>query len=369
MTVPFGPIPFASTDNVNIAYDLELTPHTDMAMIPEKLEVIDPATGKILYTEDGALLAAMYLPASVPPPTPAELQIGTVNRTLSRIMIWVVVSPDAVPDRLIHRLTLNRSAGGLTPLTITGADIAVRKDLKPVVVGAPLKGPGWFAMETTSPMTHHFPAEIALNGSTRVSQRFAQDWIYLDPVTGQAVSGNASLARNYYGFGKEIYAVADGTVADTGNGFPDSEGIFTPLGLTVETAAGNYVILDIGNNKYACYAHMVNGSVRVKKGDTVKEGQVIGLMGNSGNSDLPHLHFQVVTDYPSFLGADGYPHVYRSFNISGGINLTLAEERFADPSKTREQIWSGFGELISFARQPVLQAERVPENVMVVTFP
>jgi len=41
--------------------------------------------------------------------------------------------------------------------------------------------------------------------------------------------------------------------------------------------------------KEACYVHMENGSIRVKTGDTIQEGQVIGLIGNSGNSDIPHL--------------------------------------------------------------------------------
>jgi murein DD-endopeptidase MepM/ murein hydrolase activator NlpD len=224
-------------------------------------------------------------------------------------------------------------------------------------------------METTSPFTHHFGAQITMNGVTRVPQRYAQDWIYVDPVTGQAAAGNATLARNYYGFGKEIHAVADGTVAAAGDGLPDIGTIYSAPPATVDTAAGNYVIVDLGNKKYACYAHMVNGSVRVKTGDVVKEGQVIGLMGNSGNSDLPHLHFQVVTDTPSFLGAEGYPHVYHSFNVTGMVNQTLATERFSDPSSTKSQIWSEFGNFVVFSPHPVPQTDRLMENNAIVSFP
>jgi hypothetical protein len=279
-----------------------------------------------------------------------------------------VVSPDAVPDRLTHRVTLNRTAEGLPPITITGGDVAVRKDLSPVVIGSPLQGPGWLAMETTSPLTHHFGAQITLDGVTRVPQRYAQDWIYVDPATGQAAAGNASLARNYYGFGKEIHAVADGTVVAAGDGLPDIGTIYSAPPASIDTLAGNYVIQDIGNRKYACYAHMVNGSVRVKAGDTVKEGQVIGLMGNSGNSDLPHLHFQVVTDTPSFLGAEGYPHVYRSFNVTGAVNETIAAERFSDSSYTRDQLWSEFGSFVAFF-PPVPRQGELPDNNAIVSFP
>jgi hypothetical protein len=366
MTVPFAPIPVPSQDGVNLAYELELVPTGDPVPAVEKVEVIDPATGKILYTADGGLLAALYHPASVPPPTASELRNGTGKLPLIRVSLWLVVNPDAVPDRLSHLITLNRTAAGLPPVTVTGAEVAVRKNLAPVIVGSPMHGPGWLAMETTSPLTHHFSAQITVNGVTRVPQRYAQDWILLDPVSGQAAAGNATLARNYYGFGKEIYAVADGTVLEAGDGLPDIGTIYSAPPPTIATLAGNYVIVDIGNKKYACYAHMINGSVRVKAGDTVKEGQVLGLMGNSGNSDLPHLHFQVVTDTPSFLGAEGYPHVYRSFNVTGKVNETLAGERFSSYSK--DQVWSEFGNFVTFF-PPVSQENRLVENNVVVRFP
>jgi hypothetical protein len=368
MTVPFPPVPVPSQNGINLAYELELVPADGQAPVVDKVEVLDPATGKILYTADGELLAALYHPADVPPPTPAERQNGTGKLALPRVSLWFVVSPDAVPDRLSHRLTLNRTAAGLSPLTVTGGEVTVRKDLAPVVVGSPVKGPGWMVMETTSPLTHHFSAQITMNGVTRVPQRYAQDWTYLDPVSGQAVAGNATLARNYLGFGKEIYAVANGTVVDASDGLVDFETIYSAPGITFATAAGNHVIIDIGNKKYACYAHMVNGSVRVKTGDIVKEGQVLGLMGNSGNSDLPHLHFQVVTDSPSFLGAEGYPHVYRSFDVTGKVNDTLGKERMSSPGYSTKQLWSEFGDLVTFF-QPVHQENRLPENNVVLRFP
>lgn len=368
MTVPFPPVPVPSQNGMNLAYELELGPADSQVPVLDKVEVLDPVTGKILYSAEGELLTALYHPASVPPPTPAELRNGTGKLSQPRVSLWFVVSPDAVPDRLTHRLTLNRTASRQTPLTITGGEVAVRTGQKPVVVGSPIKGAGWLAMETTSPDTHHFSAQITMNGVTRVPQRYAQDWILLDPVTGKAASGDASVARNYYGFGKEIISVTNGTVVDAFDGLPDSEGIYQPLGATIETAAGNYVIVDIGNKKYACYAHMVNGSVRVKKGDVVREGQVIGLMGNSGNSDLPHLHFQVVTDTPSFLGAEGYPHVYRSFDQIGTVNMTRAVERQSDPSYSLLQLWSEFGNYIDFF-PPIHQENRLMENNAILSLP
>lgn len=369
MTVPFAPIPVPSQDGINLAYELELVPAKDQVPVVDKVEVLDPSTGAILFSADGDLLAALYHPANVPPPTPDELMNGTGKLPMPRISIWFVVSPDAVPGRLSHRLTLNRTSSGLPPLTIDGAGVTVRKDLAPVVIGPPVKGPGWLAMETTSPLTHHFRAQITLNGVTRVPQRYAQDWVSIDPVTGQAANGNATMARNYYGFGREIHAVADGTVIAAMDGLPDIEMIYSAPPATIETLPGNNVIVDIGDNKYACYAHMVNGSVRVKAGDTVKEGQVLGLMGNSGNSDLPHLHFQVVTGTPSFLGAEGYPHVYRSFDITGSVNQTRAMEQLSNPGYSLDRMWSELGNYIEFSSEPVHQENRLMENNVVVRFP
>lgn len=369
MHVPFAPIPVTSQGGENIAYELELVPAWNGTLVPERVEVLDQARGTVLYSAEGAVLAALYHPASVPPPTAGELRNGTSKLANPRISLWFTVQKDAVPDRLVHRVTLSRTESGLPPLTVTGGEVAVRKDQEPVVIGPPFHGPGWVAMETTSPFTHHFSAQITLDGVTRVPQRYAQDWIYVDPGTGDMVSGNASLARNYFGFGKEIYAVANGTVADALDGLPDIETIYSAPPATFATAAGNYVILDMGNGKYACYAHMVQGSVRVKKGDSVKEGDLLGLMGNSGNSDLPHLHFQVVEGTPMFLGAEGYPHEYRSFEVMGAINETCAIDASLRPGATMADLWGGAREFATFFDEATPRGNSLPENWDIVRFP
>ncbi len=369
MSVPYAPIPVTSQEGENLAYELELVPAWNVTLVPEKVEVLNPATGAVLYAVGEDLLDELSHPASVPPPTEEELMNGTGKLVYPRISIWFRVSPDNVPDRLVHRVTLNRSAEGLAPITVTGGEVTVRKDLQPVVIGSPMHGPGWVALETTSPFTHHFRGQITLNGVTRVPQRFAQDWIYIDPSTGQVASGNVSLAKSFFGYGKEIYAVANGTVADSFDGLPDIETIYSAPPATMATAAGNYVILDIGDNKYACYAHMVPGSVRVKTGDMVTEGDVIGLMGNSGNSDLPHLHFQVVPDTPVFLGAEGYPHEYRSFDVIGKINETRAIERMSLPGASVITLWEDTSTIADFFDTPIPRESSLPENNDIVSFP
>jgi murein DD-endopeptidase MepM/ murein hydrolase activator NlpD len=59
--------------------------------------------------------------------------------------------------------------------------------------------------------------------------------------------------------------------------------------------------------------------LRVKAGDKVRRGQVLGLVGNSGNSTEPHLHFQV-SNGASPLGSEGVPYVLDAFELLSGPN-------------------------------------------------
>jgi murein DD-endopeptidase MepM/ murein hydrolase activator NlpD len=76
------------------------------------------------------------------------------------------------------------------------------------------------------------------------------------------------------------------------------------------------VIIDLGGGHFAFYAHFQPGSLRVKLGDRVKRGQVLGLVGNSGNSTEPHLHFHV-SDANSPLATEGIPYVFDAFELRG----------------------------------------------------
>jgi hypothetical protein len=370
MTNPVAPIPLPSTDGINIAYELELNSPDGSAVVADAIEVIDPATGKVIYTPPAHVWKRTYQPASNPPPTAEERMNGTLKLSTPRISIWFKTSPDAVPDTLVHRLTLNRSASGLPPVTITGGEVTVRKDVKPVVIGSPLKGPGWVVMETTLPTTHHFLMPVTINGVTTVDQRFAQDWFYIDPVTGSAAAGNATLAKNFLGYGKELLAVADGTVVEVRDGVPDNEIIYHKIPFAFETGTGNNVIIDIGNNKYACYCHIIPGSFKVKKGDKVKEGDVIALLGNTGQSDIPHLHFEVVTGKPTIIGGEGYPFVFREYDqIADQINETEMSIKGSGPRYDGANTWLYFGDFVTFKKVPVLRKSMLQENWEVVSFP
>jgi murein DD-endopeptidase MepM/ murein hydrolase activator NlpD len=106
------------------------------------------------------------------------------------------------------------------------------------------------------------------------------------------------LSWDEMAIGMPIYAALDGTVVDTHDGDPDMN--------TSCEAGGNYVIIDHGNGRVAWYFHMKLGSVGVSIGQAVVAGQQLGLVGSSGCSFAPHLHFQSMqagSVYEPFAGS------------------------------------------------------------------
>jgi murein DD-endopeptidase MepM/ murein hydrolase activator NlpD len=83
-------------------------------------------------------------------------------------------------------------------------------------------------------------------------------------------------------------------VAAVTDGYPEQTPGKFPAGISVDEADGNSVILDLGQHRYALYAHLKPRSIKVKRGQSVMRGQLIALVGNSGNSVAPHLHFHVI---------------------------------------------------------------------------
>lgn len=106
---------------------------------------------------------------------------------------------------------------------------------------------------------------------------------------GRTFNGNPKLNESYYAFGQELIAPADGTVVYAVDGVHDN----IPGEMNRMFAPGNLVVIKHAEKEYSLFAHFKQNSIRVKVGEKVKQGQTLGLSGNSGNSSEPHLHFQV----------------------------------------------------------------------------
>lgn len=93
---------------------------------------------------------------------------------------------------------------------------------------------------------------------------------------------------------------------------------------------GNYAIIDYGNGITATYMHMYNGSITINVGDEVDYGQVIGKIGNSGNSTGPHLHIEMhengeYLDTTKYIDPDN-PRPMQQVTAMGASGSSAAKE-------------------------------------------
>ncbi len=120
------------------------------------------------------------------------------------------------------------------------------------------------------------------------NQRFAFDFVSADD-SGKTYKGDGKTNEDYYAFGREILAPADGVVVTVINGVPDN----VPGSMNPYSAVGNAVIIQHRENEVSVLAHFKLDTIKVKVGNKVTKGQVLGLCGNSGNSSEPHLHYHL----------------------------------------------------------------------------
>jgi murein DD-endopeptidase MepM/ murein hydrolase activator NlpD len=184
-------------------------------------------------------------------------------------------------------------------------------------IGPPLRGGTWLAGNGPSARSGHRRALIPIGGAPSIAQRFAIDWVRVND-TDSTYSGDRLKNENYIAEGNDAIAVANGRIVAVKDGIPENvPGVNSrAVPITLETVGGNHVIVDIGGGRFAFYAHLKPGAIRVKVGDMVKKGQVIGLVGNTGNSTEPHLHFHI-SDGNSPLGSEGVPYGFNSFEVVG----------------------------------------------------
>jgi len=267
---------------------------------------------------DAELIDLLARPGA-PPDLPDKRVIGGGMRAVVFLQLMLNTETD-LPRSLHHRLLFK--PGGTDPTgaerVVDGASVVVHRST-PVAIAPPLRGESWLAANGISNISVHRRALIPVNGKARIAQRFATDWIKLG-ADGRAFHDDPANNANWYSYGTEVLAVSSAIVAAVKDGLPENVPLSDrrAVAITLETLGGNYVLLDLGNGDSALYAHLQPGSLRVKVGDKVKRGQVLGLLGNSGNSDAPHLHFHVA-DAISPFAAEGVPNVLDSFELQGTV--------------------------------------------------
>jgi hypothetical protein len=115
-------------------------------------------------------------------------------------------------------------------------------------------------------------------------------------------TGNEIVLTDYPVFGMEIISPADGIVIQVINGAIDIQ----PGERDRAVGVGNAIIIDHLNGEFSLLCHLKHQSIRVKVGDKVKQSDVLGLCGNTGNTTQPHIHFNL-QDGPLMHKANGLP--------------------------------------------------------------
>ncbi|HWC96743.1 MAG TPA: M23 family metallopeptidase [Candidatus Sulfopaludibacter sp.] len=309
--VPVAPAPVLVGGKTRLFYELRVTNGGRADMDLAKVEVV--GDGKVVASFAGAQLNNVL--------HRLDAESGSEKRTLppggtAVVFIAVVMDANAKPPATLrHRVWVGDMSAEGGAAAVSTAKLAV--------LGPPLRGENWIAANGPANASEHRRAMLAVDGGLHIAQRFAIDWVQIG-ADEETHTGDPLDNRNYHAYGKDVLAVADGTVVEVKDGIPENvpgeNSRAVPI--TLETVGGNHIVLDLGGGRYAFYAHLQPGKLRVKMGDRVTRGQVLGLVGNSGNSTEPHLHFHV-SDGVSPLGSEGMPYILESLGALPALNAKV----------------------------------------------
>ncbi len=318
LKVETAPVPFMGSDGrVHLVYELWMTNFSSADVSVEKVDVV--GDGKVLESLDAAAIATRLQPAGQ-----RESVSKLAGSAQALLFLHVTLEAGATaPAQLVHRVTIHANAAppGQQEIAESGGEVTVNHAAV-VTIAPPLDGAGYISADSCCDATRHTRAAMPINGRVWVAQRYAVDWEQMD-AQGRIYNGPREKLESYTIFGRPVLAVSDGVVMSVVDGLPEQTPGKFPTNITLDEADGDSVILDLGGERYAMYAHMQPGSIKVHKGDHVKLGQVIGLVGNTGNSVAPHLHFQVM-DRPSSLASSGLPYEIKDFQVIGKTPGTKA---------------------------------------------
>jgi hypothetical protein len=153
-------------------------------------------------------------------------------------------------------------------------------------------------------------------------QKFSIDMVKVDE-SRDFFKGMGENNTDFFCFNDSIFSPVNGNVVKIVNTFPNQEIANGPDTLN---SAGNYIVIQMSENKYLFLSHLSPENMMVKEGDTIKMGSHLASLGNSGNSTFPHLHVRIQNK--------------AEYNDSTALGLPF---RFNQINRNRFGFWSGQG--------------------------
>lgn len=336
------PMPVKATDGKwHLSYTLLITNFSFSDLTLVSASVSDKQKNRILTTYSNKELNEYYRYRTlVPTPPRSTMPDNKFPNELSSgrtavLFFWLKMdSLTDIPQQLSHSLIfkdnelikiLKDSIYDIDSNMVFRNYVVDISKKKAVVIAPPVKSDNWYCANAPAYNTNHQYLTIR-NGKMRIAQRFAVDFKKVDKDSNALPSPFPDTISNkmFYGYGERVYAVAEGIIVDIKDTIPENipqvnGDIIPAVPIRDETVSGNRITLKIKEGCYAFYAHLQPGSIKVKVGDRVRKGQLLGLLGNSGNAVGPHLHFHI-GDSNSLNGSEGIPFVFESFILNKKIH-------------------------------------------------
>lgn len=322
---PSAPIPLRIDKNRVLVYELHITNFDTVPLALKHVDVFANDESNVpLISLEGDKLATAMTRIGIRMMGPSSDSSGADRdmRTIDPggrnvVFLWIELPMNrAVPLRLRHRLTFSPTpagAGTASDTTLENFEVPVRLGSVPKL-SPPFQGGIWLAGDGPTNNSNHRRSIFAIDGHIYSPERFAIDWVKVGP-NGDSRHDGTTKNENWWGWGEPVLAVADGEITEAVDEFPDNVPRVLPP-VTLDNIAGNHIILKIDQDRFVTYAHLQRATIKVRAGSHVHRGEVLALLGNSGNTTGAHLHLQV-TDRDSVLESEGVPFVFPACTYLG----------------------------------------------------
>jgi murein DD-endopeptidase len=244
----------------NLVYELHISNFSSGPLLIERIEILILKNSvSVLVFNEEEIRKRLYMPGG-------KSQTATIDSGgIGVVYIEVVIENLKLPIELFHRVTFQEPGQNDEQLLIDKVAITLVSQNAPLVLGPPVLGGAWAAVYEPSWERGHRRVIYTVAGQARIPGRFAIDFIKLDN-DGRTSMGDKNMINNWYGYGEDVLAVANGIILTTRDDFPESSTLSDHPTYFPIQATGNYISMEIGKNQFVFYEHLKPGSILVKPG-------------------------------------------------------------------------------------------------------